>query len=138
MPKKKEVKVYERIVIMCASLDYLDFHSNHDRTSQLREELLKMGLSFVGVKVNGVTGFLVSGNLKLPRLVKLAKAFGQREIFTSDEKRDTHKINVLKPKDKVSCGALLRVAKDVKLKDEKKLNISFVENGTEFYFSTEL
>lgn len=126
----------EPVTILSAELSTLDFHSNVERTNELRLELLNKGYSFVGVKVNGLTGFVVTTD-KLKPLVKLALKYDQETIYFSDKNRDTLKFSTLKPKAGIPLGKLKKVTNSVKITSGEKLTLTFIEDGKQHVFSTE-
>lgn len=129
---------YEPITILSAELPSLDYHTNMERTSLLRMDLLNKGYSIVGVKVNGLTGFVVTTD-KLKPLVKLAVKYDQETIYFSDKTRDTLKFSTLRPKTGIPLGKLLKSSKSVNINSSKRseLTLTFIEDGKQHVFSTE-
>jgi hypothetical protein len=128
--------MYEPITILSAELSSLDYHTNTDRTNELRSVLLDKGLSFVGIK-------LEKGNTKqnafmvvtpsYSDLLKLAKEFGQGSIFISDAERSTCEI-------KTEAGQIIPLGKlcsaSVNSTITPQLKVSFTEDGKEHIFIT--
>lgn len=128
---------FEPVTILTAALPDLDYYENLERINELRLELLNKGYSIVGVKMNGLQAFLVTtANFK--PLIKLAKRFKQSHLFTSDENRLASKIDCLKPKTVIPLGKLEKKANGVKIDLSKQLNLTFIEDGKQYVFSTEL
>lgn len=127
----------EPVTILTAELPSLDYYANLERTNELRLDLLNKGFNFVGIKVNGLAGFLVVSP-KIKPLTKLALKYDQETVFYSDENRETKKFNTLRPKAGIPLGKLLKTSKNDIINSGKTLTLTFIEDGTQHVFSTEL
>lgn len=128
--------IYQPITILTAELKELDYYSNVERTNELRMELLNQGYSIVGVKMNDMQAFLVTGaNYK--KLQKLAGKFGQSLIFISDKNRETTEISCLETKTKRKLGKLIKISKCGTMNSDSTVRLNFIEDGKEHFFQTE-
>ena len=127
---------YEPVIFIHANLPNSDYYSNLERANALRLDLINKGLSFTGIKINGLGGFMVVTD-KLSVLRKLAVSYDQDFIYFSDENREVYKINVVRPKAKENLGKLIKLTNHVNLELGRKLNLTFIENGTQYVYSTE-
>jgi hypothetical protein len=121
------------IAIITAELAQLNFHDNVERTNALRLELLSAGYSIIGVKLNGLTGFIVETNSP-NKLKKLAQKYEQSSIYFSDNERNSFRISSLAKGKKFPLGKLTK--SDTMLL-ARQLRLSFYENGKEHNFVTE-
>lgn len=127
---------YEPITILSAELSNLNFHSNTDRTNELRRELLSKGLNIVGVKLHedGTKrqAFIVV-TPKYTDLLELARKFGQSSIFISDEERFTCQVGTKESEEKILLGKLCPASKVSTVATQ--LQLSFTEDGKEHVFT---
>lgn len=128
--------IYEPITILSAELPNVDFHTNFARTSELRNKLLEMGLSFVGISTITEThksqSFIVV-TPKYSELLKLAREFGQKSLMVSDGDRNT--IQLFTNGDQaLPMGKLYLSSKDDAL--QQKSYMTFYEDGKQLYFVT--
>ena len=139
--KKQQGKsrMSKRFALVGAELPEQDVHSNYERTTSLRNALIKEGFSFVGVQ-NVSKGrisqmFLVTEitEIVVPQLIAIAKDCGQKALLIADENLNmevvstTSKERKLLGKFKSATKASASLA---------QFYITFIENGTSYYFVT--
>jgi sugar phosphate isomerase/epimerase len=129
-------KMLEKIALVGAELVGLDVHTNYERTNELRKELLRLGLSFVGMS-NTSKGrkrqlFLVTITDE-SAVLDLARKFGQKAVLISDENRNTDVVST-KSTGRTNLGKLSPVSKDVAMKS--KFYLSVTENGKDYFWVT--
>lgn len=122
---------------MGAEKQGMDAHSNFQRTSELRTELLALGLSFVGV--SNVSScrksqlFMVQTSDVAP-LVELAQKYEQKAILVvNSDNKDTEVVST-KSRGRKQLGKLVQVTKDVALK--QRFYLTFVEDGKDYFYIT--
>jgi hypothetical protein len=125
-----------RIVLLGAELPGLDVHANYERTNELRADLLKLGLSFVGVSNVTATKkshlFIVNDGDEAS-LATLAKKYGQKAILVSDEGRNTEVVST-KSTGRTALGKLVAAGKEEAKK--AKFYLTFIEEGREHFYIT--
>lgn len=127
-----------RTVLLGAELKGLDAHSNYQRTNDLRSDLLKLGLSFVGIS-NVSTDkksqlFMVEGVQDLESVKSLARKYNQGVILTLDEDKNTEVVPTKSTGRAKGLGKLVQVNKAVAVK--QNFYLTFVEDGKEYFFVT--
>lgn len=125
---------FEKVMFIGAELRGLDVHANYERTSELRSELLRLGMSFVGVSniSNGKKCqlFLVTTTDE-NAVLDLARKFGQKAVLVSDENRNTEVVST-KSNGRTNLGKLSQVSKEKALKSKFCLLVN--EDNRDFYF----
>lgn len=121
---------------MGAEVSGLDVHTNFQRTNELRSDLLKMGLAFVGVSnvsAGKKSQLFVVSNSDEATMVELARKYGQKAILVADEKRNTEVVST-KSNGRTKLGHLVPVSKEVAT--ARKFYITFIEDGKEYFYVT--
>lgn len=127
---------FMKFAILGAELRTLDVHSNYSRTCELRNELVKKGLAFVGVQnissTNKCQLFLVTTNDE-SEIISLAKHFGQKAVLISDSDNNMEVVST-----KSNGRTFLGKFEAVSLQTAKaaKFYITFQEDGKDYYFVT--
>lgn len=124
------------ITIITAELPHLDFDSNYSRTTELRNAMLNLGLSFVGViEVKDGSKFqsFVITNGTTKEILELATKFGQESVLFSDNQRLTTEL-FTNGKDSISMGELEIVDKSYAVVQNWYITVR--EEGQEFFYTT--
>lgn len=123
-----------KFALIGAELPGLDVHSNYQRTSELRNELIKKGLSFVGVQNISANKkfqlFLVTFSRE-EEIISLAKIFGQKAVLISDESKNMEVVST-KTNGRTFLGKFVATTKAAAGK--AKFYVTFEENGTQYYY----
>jgi hypothetical protein len=125
--------------IIGAELRGLDVYANYNRTSELRADLIKLGLSFVGVSniSKGVKSqlFIVT-EIDEGRAIALARRHGQKAALISDELGNIEVVST-KSKGRTKLGKFKPVSsKDIAAR--AAFYVTFVEDGQERFFITHM
>lgn len=131
-----------KFALLGAELLKQDVYSNYSCTSNLRNDLIKEGLSFVGVQnVKGKRTsqlFLVTGitDENEARIIALARNYGQKALLISDNVGNLEVVqtNVNKSNKRTSLGKLKSVSKASA--SLAQFYIMFEENGKRYYYTT--
>lgn len=126
-----------KFALIGAELCGLDVHTNYQRTSDLRNELVKKGLSFVGVQnisSNKKSQLFLVTSSNESEIISLAQNFGQKAVLVSDEKGVTEVVATTKLSQRKCLGKLTQVTKDEA--NKAKFHIHFTEDGQEYYYVT--
>ena len=83
----------QNVVFISASLSSLDFHSNAERTSQLRNKLLSLGLEFHSVRIDNAPYFMILTN-QLSLAKQIALLYNQTNLYISDSRRQTFRLDL--------------------------------------------
>lgn len=125
------------ITIISAELPHLDFYANTERTAELRQKLIDMGLSFVGISTvdsnKKCQSFMVSGNCS-PKLINIARKFGQEFVLHSDSDRNSGLLSTEISKKPVMLGKLYQTSKHDAL--SRNSYLTFSEDGKDYYYVT--
>lgn len=125
-----------KFALIGAELPEQDVHSNYARTCELRNELVKKGLTFVGVQNISSTKkcqlFFVTISDET-EVIALAKEFGQKAVLISDENRSMEAVST-KSNGRTSLGRFQAVTKAAA--EKAKFHITFQEDGKTYYYVT--
>lgn len=125
-----------KFALIGATLPALDYHSNAQRTSELRNLLINKGLTFVGVQniSSNITSqlFLVESTDE-SQVILMAQIFGQKAILVSDEHKNMEVVST-RSNGRTALGKLGPVSKDDAAK--AKFCITFNESGKSYYYVT--
>jgi hypothetical protein len=126
-----------RTVLLGAEEKGLDVHSNYQRTNELRSDLLALGLSFVGVsKVqsgNKSQIFMVKDVENVDQVRTLARKYGKKAVLVVDTNKVATVVSTSKERTN-ELGRLVQVDKAEAV--QKKLYLTFYEDGKDYYFIT--
>lgn len=126
-----------KFALIGAELRGLDVHANYERTCELRNELIKRGLSFVGVqnvvKTRKHQMFLVETTDET-EVSLIATIFGQKAILISDEANNTEAVSTQNSTKRRALGKLVAVTKAEAI--SAKFHITFQEQGKDYYYVT--
>lgn len=103
----------------------------------LRAELLKLGLSYELVQMNGKPTFMVVTN-QLGQMISLAKKVKADTITISDRQRSTFVVSVVDKKP-TKLGKLCRVSKETatQLKQSGGFFLIVTDNQTPYYYTAQ-
>lgn len=126
-----------KFALIGAELKGLDVHSNYQRTCELRNELIKNGLLFVGVQniaSNTKSQLFLIVTSDETQVSLIAKKFEQKAILIADEENNTEVVLVKSSKERKTLGKLVAVSKEAA--KGSKFYITFTEDGKEYFYVT--
>jgi hypothetical protein len=100
--------MFQNFALITAEKSGLDFYSNTEQSQLLRSELLKNGLSFTSVRVNGQLHFMIVSN-DLQLIKKLAKDFKCGKFYLSDSQRTLFEVSIVDNFKPTKLGQLKRL-----------------------------